>query len=98
MLSSTLILIVLASISGVVTGVVTVIRHKMTLSFLRHVYDHGDRKDLETAGKAIAPFRTAIAEGRRREPSPGQRRAQLRRVPQQRPRTAEDAPDPRPAA
>jgi hypothetical protein len=87
--------VALASISGVVT----VILLRMRLKFLRHVYDRaGDRKDLEIAGKVISPRWTAITEGRRREPTPEQRRAQLRRLPRPRPTTTEDAPDPRPAA
>ncbi|MGH3694567.1 MAG: lantibiotic dehydratase family protein [Pseudonocardiaceae bacterium] len=85
--------------AATISGLLAVIRHGMTLLFLWRVYVRkGDRKDLETAGKAIAPFRTTIAEGRRREPPPERGRAQLRRVPRPRPTTAEDAPDPRPAA
>lgn len=58
--------VVLASISGAVA----VILLGMKLRFLFRVYDRaGDRKDLETAGKAISPLWTAIAEGRHREPN-----------------------------
>jgi hypothetical protein len=91
--------VVLAGIVPAISGVVTVIRHRMTLAFLRHVFDRaGDRRDLEVAGKVISPGWIAIIEGRRREPSPGQRRAQLRRLPRPRSTTVEGAPDPRPAA
>ncbi len=87
--------VVVASISGIVT----VIRHGMTLRFLWRVFDRaGDRKDLEIAGKAISPRWTADTEARRREPSSRQRRVQLRRLPPPKSTTAEDEPDPRPAA
>jgi hypothetical protein len=88
--------VVLASIVPAVSGLVAVIRHRMTLSFLRHVFDRtGDRKDLEIAGKVIAPGWTAITEGRRREASSGLSRAQLRRLPLPRSTTAEGGPNPR---
>lgn len=86
--------VVLASIVPTISGVVAVIRHRMTLSFLRHVFDRaGDRKDLEIAGKVISPGWTAIIAGRGREPSSGQRRAQLRRLPRPGSTTAEGTPD-----
>lgn len=91
--------VVLAGIVPAISGVVAVIRYRMRLSFLRHVFDRaGDRKDLEIAGKAISPGLTAITEGRHREPSFRQRSTQLRRLPRPRSTTAEGAPDPRPAA
>jgi hypothetical protein len=79
--------VILASTSAVTV----VIRHGMTLWFLCHVFDRsGDRKDLEIAGKAISPRLNAISEARRRQPSSGQRHADVRHLPPPKFKIAED--------
>lgn len=88
--------VILAAIVPAISGVVAVIRHWMTLKFLRHVFDRaGDRKDLEIAGKVIPSRWTAITERLRRELSSGQRRAQPQGLPPPRSTTTEDPPDSR---
>jgi hypothetical protein len=51
-------------ISGAVpcaTALVGLLRYRMRLAFLRHIYDHhGDRLDLEAAGRALAPVWLAL--------------------------------------
>src|SRR4051794_27287624 len=51
------------------TAVVGLIRYKMRLDFLQHVYDKGkDRRDLEVAGKVSAPAWTVARRRDNRTP------------------------------
>lgn len=59
-------------LASTITGIFTLIRLRMKLSFLWRVYTRtGDRKDLETAGKVISPRWAAMTEVWRREPPLG---------------------------
>ena len=41
---------------SIALALVALVRYRMRLTFLRHVFDrHGDRRDLEAAGRALAP-------------------------------------------
>lgn len=50
-------------------ALVRLVRYRMRLTFLRHVYDrHGDRRDLEAAGRALAPVWPTV--GHNGQPAP----------------------------
>ena len=38
------------------SAIIGLIRYRMRLKFLRHVFDAREPKDLEAAGRALAPF------------------------------------------
>lgn len=51
------------------TALVRLVRYRMRLAFLRHIYDRcGDRRDLEAAGRALAPIWPTL--GRNGQPTP----------------------------
>lgn len=60
-------------ISGAVpfaTALVGLVRYWMRLAFLRHIYDHhGDRLDLEVAGRALAPVWLTLRRDRQPDPA-----------------------------
>ncbi len=61
-----------AAVSGgipLATALIGLVRYRMRLAFLRHIYDRcGDRRDLEAAGRALAPVWPTL--GRNRQPAP----------------------------
>lgn len=48
--------VVSGAVVPLATALISLVRYRMRLTFLRYIYDrHGDRLDLEAAGRALAP-------------------------------------------
>lgn len=68
-MSPMMIWVVISGEVPLATALVGLVRYRMRLTFLRHIYDnHGDRLDLEAAGRALAPAWLALP--RNRQPAP----------------------------